>query len=184
MSSRCRFSTHCASIASASLSLTTRTGTLSSSASLAALRRRAPAITSYLLSSSSRTNNGARTPWLLKLAANSPRLFSSNRLRGLLDDSIRAVTDTSRYSWFCETRVCISYSPFVMSSVFRCVADLVELNSERDVLCWYRLRNRRRTVRNGIRFRISRIALSRFRFRGDSSENHGSGLLHRFQTLA
>src|ERR1700678_2665100 len=69
MSSRCRFSTHCASIASASVSLTTRTGSFSSSASFAALRRRAPATTSYLLSSSSRTRRGARIPWVLKLAA-------------------------------------------------------------------------------------------------------------------
>src|SRR5438105_12835660 len=106
-----------------------RTGTFSSSAILAALRRRAPAITSYLLSSSSRTNNGARTPWLLKLAANSPRLFSSNRLRGLLDDSIRAVTDTSRYSWFCVVAVCISHSPF----------DFVEL-------CWLWLMNQNGTL--------------------------------------
>src|SRR5439155_25193286 len=61
----------------------------------------------------------------------------------------------------------------------------VELRSERSVLGWHRLRNRRRTVRSGIRFGIAGIAfLSHFRFRGDSSENHGSGLLHGFQTLA
>jgi hypothetical protein len=52
-------STHCASIASASVSLTARTGSFSSSASFAALKRRAPATTSYLLSSSSRTRRGA-----------------------------------------------------------------------------------------------------------------------------
>src|ERR1700688_3610692 len=69
MSSRCRFSTHWASIASASVNLTTRTGSFSSSASFAALRRRAPATTSYLLSPSSRTRRGARIPCVLKLAA-------------------------------------------------------------------------------------------------------------------
>jgi hypothetical protein len=62
-------STHCASIASASVSLTTRTGSFASSASFAALKRRAPATTSYLLSSSSRTRRGARIPCVLKLAA-------------------------------------------------------------------------------------------------------------------
>jgi len=65
----CQLQTHWASIASASVSLTTRTGSLSSSASFAALRRRAPATTSYLLSSSSRTRRGARIPCVLKLAA-------------------------------------------------------------------------------------------------------------------
>src|ERR1035437_6918310 len=63
------YSTHCASIASASVSLTRRTGSISSSASFAALRRRAPATTSYLLSSRSRTRRGARIPCVLKLAA-------------------------------------------------------------------------------------------------------------------
>src|SRR5258708_5371325 len=106
-------STHCASIASASVSLTTRTGSFSSSASFAALRRRAPATTSYLLSSSSRTRRGARIPCVLKLAASSSRLFSSNRLRGLVADSASAVIGTLRYSWlataFCV--LCIVFSP-------------------------------------------------------------------------
>src|SRR5579864_5474774 len=62
-------STTWASIASASVSLTTRTGMESSSAILAARRRRAPATTSYLLGSNSRTKRGARTPCVLKLAA-------------------------------------------------------------------------------------------------------------------
>jgi len=62
-------STHWHSIASASVSLTTRTGRFSSSASFAALRRRALATTSYLRSSSSRTRRGARIPCALMLAA-------------------------------------------------------------------------------------------------------------------
>src|SRR5580700_10398249 len=106
MSSRCRFSTHCASLASASVNLTTRTGSLSSSASFAALRRRAPATTSYLLSSSSRTSRGARIPCVLKLAASSSRLFGSKRLRGLVADSARAVMGTLRYSWLL-TAFCV-----------------------------------------------------------------------------
>jgi len=82
MSSGCRFSTTCASIASASVSLTIRTGTLASSATLAALKRRAPATTSYLLCSNSLTRRGASTPCVLKLAASSSMLFSSNRFEG------------------------------------------------------------------------------------------------------
>jgi hypothetical protein len=62
-------STHWASIASASVTFTTRTGSFSSSASFAVLRRRAPATTSYVLFSSSRTRRGARIPCVLKLAA-------------------------------------------------------------------------------------------------------------------
>src|ERR1700722_6039949 len=99
-------STHCASIASASVSLTTRTGSFSSSASFAALRRRAPATTSYLLSSSSRTKRGARIPCVLKLAASSSRLFASKRLRGLVADSASAVIGTLRYSWLL-TALCV-----------------------------------------------------------------------------
>src|SRR5581483_5422995 len=106
MSSRCRFSTTWASMASASVSLTTRTGMESSSAILAARRRRAPATTSYLLGSNSRTKRGARTPCVLKLAASSSRLLSSNRFRGLLADSISAATGTLRYSWLL-TAVCV-----------------------------------------------------------------------------
>src|ERR1039457_6017100 len=79
------YSTHCASIASASVSFTTRTGSFFIFHSFAALRRPAPATTSYLLSSSSRTRRGARIPCVLKLAANSSRLFASNRFRGLVD---------------------------------------------------------------------------------------------------
>src|SRR3984957_12256645 len=100
-------------MASASVSLTTRTGSFSSSASFAALRRRAPATTSYLLCSSSRTRRGARMPWVLKLAASSSRLLASNRLRGLVADSASAVMGTLRYSWlataFCV--LCIVFSP-------------------------------------------------------------------------
>src|SRR3984957_6506948 len=110
-------STHCASIASASVSLTTRTGSFSSSASFAALRRRAPATTSYLLSSSSRTRRGARIPWVLKLAANSSRLFASNRLRGLVADSASAVIGTLRYSWLL-TAFCVLGMIFLLSCVF------------------------------------------------------------------
>src|SRR5271154_5429356 len=106
MSSRCRFSTHWASMASASVSLTMRTGIFSSSASFAALRRRAPATTSYLLSSSSRTRRGARIPCVLKLAASSSRLFGSKRLRGLVADSASAVMGTLRYSWLL-TAFCV-----------------------------------------------------------------------------
>src|SRR5580704_2001344 len=93
-------------MASASVSLTTRTGSFSSSASFAALRRRAPATTSYLLSSSSRTRRGARIPWVLKLAASSSRLVASNRLRGLVADSASAVIGTLRYSWLL-TAFCV-----------------------------------------------------------------------------
>src|SRR5258708_33368204 len=75
---------HWGSVVWAWVSLTTRTGSFSSSARFAALRRRAPATTSYLLSSSSRTRRGARIPCVLKLAASSSRLFASKRLRGLV----------------------------------------------------------------------------------------------------
>src|ERR1700692_2483096 len=98
MSSRCRFSTTWASMDSASVSLTTRQGTVSSSASFAALRRRAPATTSYLLSSNSRTRRGARIPCALMLAASSSRFFSSNRLGGLVADSTRMLIGILRYS--------------------------------------------------------------------------------------
>src|SRR5271154_1673813 len=119
MSSRCRFSTHWASIDSASVSLTTRTGSFSSSASFAALRRRAPATTSYLLSSSSRTKRGARIPCVLKLAASSSRLFASKRLRGLVADSASAVMGTLRYSWLL-TAFCVLgmiFSPLMCLSL-------------------------------------------------------------------
>src|SRR5271154_2405769 len=106
MSSRCRFSTTWASMDSASVSLTTRTGSVSSSASFAALRRRAPATTSYLLFSSSRTRRGARIPCVLKLAASSSRLAESKRLRGLVADSASAVIGTLRYSWLL-TAFCV-----------------------------------------------------------------------------
>src|ERR1700723_1244517 len=114
MSSRCRFSTHWASIASASVSLTTRTGSFSSSASFAALRRRAPATTSYLLSSSSRTRRGASIPCVLKLAASSSRLLASKRLRGLVADSASAVMGTLRYSWLL-TALCVLGMIFLLS---------------------------------------------------------------------
>src|SRR5271154_2109321 len=93
-------------MSSASVSLTTRPGIFSSSASFAALRRRAPATTSYLLSSSSRTRRGARIPCVLKLAASSSRLFGSKRLRGLVADSASAVIGTLRYSWLL-TAFCV-----------------------------------------------------------------------------
>src|ERR1022692_541980 len=92
------YSTHCASIASASVSFTTRTGSCSSSPSFAALRRRAPATTSYFLSSSSRTRRGARIPCAFMLAASSSRFLSSNRLRGLVADSTNMRMGTLRYS--------------------------------------------------------------------------------------
>src|SRR6202451_4591943 len=89
-----------------------RTGSFSISASFAALRRRAPATTSYLLSSSSRTRRGARIPCVLKLAASSSRLCGSKRLRGLVGDSASAVMGTLRYSWlltaFCVLGMIIS----------------------------------------------------------------------------
>src|SRR5208337_3263226 len=62
--------------------------------------------TSYLLSSSSRTRRGARIPCVLKLAASSSRLFSSNRFRGLVADSASAVMGTLRYSWLL-TAFCV-----------------------------------------------------------------------------
>src|SRR5581483_715216 len=74
--------------------------------SFAALRRRAPATTSYLLSSSSRTRRGARIPWVLKLAASSSRLLASKRVRGLVADSASAVMGTLRYSWLL-TAFCV-----------------------------------------------------------------------------
>src|ERR1700693_3302046 len=111
MSSRCRFSTHWHSIASASVSVTTRTGRFPSAASFAALRRRAPATTSYLLSSSARTRRGARIPCALMLAASSSRFFSSNRLRGLVADSTSMLIGMLRYSLliavFCESCMAI-----------------------------------------------------------------------------
>ena len=45
-------------------------------------------------------------PCVLKLAASSSRLLSSNRLRGLLADSISAATGTLRYSWLL-TVLCV-----------------------------------------------------------------------------
>src|SRR6202040_2448471 len=59
---------------------------------------RAPATTSYLLSSSSRTRSGARIPCALMLAASSSRFFSSNCLRGLVADSTNMLMGTLRYS--------------------------------------------------------------------------------------
>src|SRR5580692_7038224 len=170
MSSRCRFSTHWASIASASVSLTTRTGSFSSSASFAALRRRAPATTSYLLSSSSRTRRGARIPCVLKLAASSSRLFASNRLRGFVGDSASAVIATLRYSWFL-TAFCVLgmiFSPLIIC--WSCVSGLgAHVGPESpngagvDELC---------------RCRECRW------LGGNAPEDHGSGLLNGFQALA
>src|SRR5947209_2907200 len=174
MSSRCKFSTHCASIASASLSLTIRTGTLSSSASFAALRRRAPAITSYLLSSSSRTKSGARTPWVIKLAASSLRPFSSKRLRGLLGDSMRAAKETSRYSLLFCFVVCIVTFSFLIS-VFE-LQCLCLTESERDALSGG-LDRWQRTVRDEIRLRITRVGFLRlFGLPGNRSHDYGCGL--------
>src|ERR1700733_7585627 len=81
-------------------------GSFSSSASFAARRRRAPATTSYLLSSNSRTSRGARIPCVLKLAASSSRLLASKRLRRLVVDSASAVMGTLRYSWLL-TALCV-----------------------------------------------------------------------------
>src|ERR1700678_263891 len=170
MSSRCRFSTHWASIASSSVSLTTGTGSFSSSASFAALRRRAPATTSYLLSSNSRTRRGARMPWVLKLAASSSRVFSSNRLRGLVADSASAVMGTLRYSWLL-TAFCVLgmiFSPLIC--VWSCVRGLgAHVGPENQtgagvgVLC-----GRRECRWLG----------------GYAPEDHASGLLNGFQALA
>src|SRR3984885_11955251 len=170
MSSRCKFSTHCASIASASVSLTTRTGSCSSSASFAALRRRAPATTSYLLSSSWRTRRGARIPCVLKLAANSSRLFASKRLRGLVGDSASAVMGTLRYSWLL-TAFCVLgmiFSPLVC--LWLGVRGLREhvgpKNQKVQVLACYA------------------AAASAAGSGGMAPEDHGSGLLNSFQALA
>src|SRR6202043_2721249 len=94
-----------------------RTGSFSSSASFAALRRRAPATTSYLLSSSSRTRRGARIPCVLKLDASSSRLFASKRLRGLVPDSASAVMGTLRYSWLLTALWVLGMS-FLLSCLF------------------------------------------------------------------
>src|ERR1700676_2817824 len=170
MSSRCRFSTHWASIASASVSLTTRTGSFSSSASFAALRRRAPATTSYLLSSSSRTRRGARIPCVFKLAASSSRVWASKRLRGLVADSASAVMGTLRYSWlataFCV--LCIVFSPVLC--LWFCVggfgAHVGTENQTVQVLAC-----------------LGGCCECRW-LGGNAPEDHGSGLLNGFQALA
>src|SRR5580704_14308804 len=170
MSSRCRFSTHCASIASASVSLTTRTGSFSSSASFAALRRRAPATTSYLLSSSSRTRRGARIPCVLKLAASSSRLFASKRLRGFVADSASAVIGTLRYSWllaaFCVLGIIFSPLMCLWLDVGGLSAHVGPKNQTVQALA----------VLCGCRE-------CRW-LGGNAPENHGSGLLNGFQALA
>src|ERR1700686_2569245 len=170
MSSRCRFSTHCASIASASVSLTTRTGSFSSSASFAALRRRAPATTSYLLSSSSRTRRGARIPCVLKLAASSSRLLASNRLRGLVGDSASAVMGTLRYSWlltaFCVLGMIFSPLMCLWLGVRGLSAHVGHKNQNGagvGGLCGY--------------WECRWLG-------GNAPEDHGSGLLNGFQALA
>src|SRR5579864_6732122 len=169
MSSRCRFSTHCASIASASVSLTTRTGSLSSSAIFAALRRRAPATTSYLLSSSSRTRRGARIPCVLKLAASSSRLFASKRLRGLVADSASAVMGTLRYSLLL-TAFCVLgmiFSPLIIC--WSCVDGLGAP-----------VRREPKRCRCGL---LCDCGECRW-LGGNAPEDHGSGLLNGFQALA
>src|ERR1035441_10501213 len=173
MSSRCRFSTTWASIDSASVSLTTRTGTVSSSASFAALRRRAPATTSYLLSSSSRTRRGARIPCALMLPASSSRFFSSNRLRGLVADSTNTGMGTLRYSLlvalFCAS--CMTILLFILlSSVFVGVWP----SHVRMTTC---------TVVLELGFCVG-LSGNRRWLGGDAPENHSSGLLDGFQTLA
>src|SRR6202030_4480721 len=108
------------------------------SASFAALRRGAPATTSYLLSSSVRTRRGARIPCVLKLAASSSRLVASKRLRGLVADSASAVMGTLRYSWLL-TAFCVLgmiFSPLI--SVWSCVGGLgAHVGSETErCRCW------------------------------------------------
>src|SRR6266446_1936546 len=170
MSSRCRFSTHWASMASASVSLTTRTGSFSSSASFAALRRRAPATTSYLLSSSSRTRRGARIPCVLKLAANSSRLFASKRLRGLVADSASAVMGTLRYSWLL-TAFCVLgmiFSPLMCHRLG--IGGLsAHVGPERP---------------NGAGVGLLCGCRECRWLGGNAPEDHGSGLLNGFQALA
>src|SRR5580658_2104958 len=156
-------------MASASVSLTTRTGSFSSSASFAALRRRAPATTSYLLSSSSRTRRGARIPCVLKLAASSSRLFASKRLRGLVGDSASAVIGTLRYSWLL-TAFC------VLGMIFS------------PLMC-LRLGVRGFSAHVGPKTKRCRIGVlcgcreCRW-LGGNAPEDHGSGLLNGFQALA
>src|SRR6266702_921652 len=103
---------HCDSMAAASDSATTRTGTVSRAASLAARKRRAPAITSYLSSSNSRTKRGARMPWLWKLAASSCSLSSLKRRRGLVADSTSAVMGRLGYSGSALGFADMTFSPF------------------------------------------------------------------------
>src|SRR5580658_2516725 len=158
-------------MASASDSLTTRTGSFSSSASFAALRRRAPATTSYLLSSSSRTRRGARIPCVLKLAASSSRLLASNRLRGLVADSASAVMGTLRYSWLL-TAFC------VLGMIFS------------PLMClWLGVRRLQRTRRaqktKRCRCMVVLCGCRECRWLGGNApEDHGSGLLNSFQALA
>src|ERR1700689_4333863 len=169
MSSRCRFSTHWASMASASVSLTTRTGSFSSSASFAALRRRAPATTSYLLSSSSRTRRGAKIPCVLKLAASSSRLFASNRLRGLVADSASAVMGTLRYSWVL-TAFCVLgmiFSPLSVSGYV--LVDSAHTSGLKT---------------NGAGVGVLCGSRECRWLGGNAPEDHGSGLLNGFQALA
>src|ERR1035441_10083601 len=170
MSSRCRFSTTWASMDSASVSLTTRTGTVSSSASFAALRRRAPATTSYLLSSSSRTRSGARIPCVLMLAASSSRFFSSNRLRGLVADSTNMLMGTLRYSLLL-TVFCMIYSPFHF--VVRCGDWARHHTSGMTVctqLCWVLV--------------LCWLSGNRHCLGSNAPEDDSSGLLNGLQALA
>src|SRR5580658_10478845 len=173
MSSRCRFSTHWASIASASVSLTTRTGSFSSSASFAALRRRAPATTSYLFSSSSRTRRGASIPCAFMLAASSSRFFSSNRLRGFVADSTNMPMGTLRYSLpiavFCAC--CMIILLFVVV-VFVVVGVWPSQLGDDD---------RHRCSWVGV---LRWLSGNRRWLGGNAPENHGSGRLDGFQTFA
>src|SRR5207302_5592240 len=125
---------------------------------------------SYLLSSSSRTRRGARIPCVLKLAANSSRLFASNRLRGLVADSASAEMATLRYSWLL-TAFCVLgmiFSPFMCLwlGVGGLSAHVGPKNQTLQVLaclCGYR----------ECRW-----------LGGNAPEDHGSGLLNGFQALA
>src|SRR5208282_6389877 len=156
-------------MASASVSLTTRTGRFSSSAIRAARRRRAPATTSYLLSSSSRTSRGARMPCVLKLAASSSNAIGSNRFRGFVPDSTKAAIEMLRYS-LLVTALCVA----CMTS-----SPLIRL------YFWLGWSAHTLRVCAGISAGLRLCGCGRRRRLGSNApENHGSGLLDGFQALA
>src|ERR1019366_8225602 len=155
-------------MASASVSLTMRTGRFSSSAMRAARRRRAPATTSYLLSSTSRTSRGARMPCVLKLAASSSNATGSNRFRGFVPDSTKAAIEMLRYSLLVTALcvACMTSSPLVRLYFWLGLIGAHGARMRRNLWCW-------RLCGCGRRRRLG----------GDAPENHGSGLLNGFQAL-